>query len=104
MAEAAVERFRPIVMITLAAVLGMLPMALGRGIGAEMRTGVGIASAGGILSSGVLTVLVIPLLYNLFTRDPKEPSDLGRAWNWLFRRRKGKRKDSTNTDSTPTQA
>jgi HAE1 family hydrophobic/amphiphilic exporter-1 len=78
MAEAAVERFRPIVMITLAAVLGMLPMALSHGIGSELRTGVGIASAGGILASGVLTMLVIPVLYNLFTRDPSENSMLNR--------------------------
>ena len=74
MAEAAIERFRPIVMITCAAVLGMLPMALGQGIGSELRTGVGIASAGGILASGVLTMIVIPVLYNLFTRDPTERS------------------------------
>jgi len=68
MATAACERFRPILMITIAAVLGMLPLALGRGIGAEIRNGVGIASVGGILSSGVLTLIVVPVLYNLFTR------------------------------------
>ena len=68
MVSAACERLRPIVMITLAAVLGMLPMALGRGIGAEMRNAIGIASAGGILVSGVLTLLVLPILYDLFTR------------------------------------
>lgn len=73
MISASCERFRPIVMITLAAVLGMLPLALGRGIGAEMRNGVGIASAGGILVSGVLTMLVLPILYDLFTRG-KRPS------------------------------
>jgi len=78
MAEAAVERFRPIVMITLAAVLGMLPMAISHGIGSELRTGVGIASAGGIFASGVLTMLVVPVLYNLFTRDPSEPGMLSR--------------------------
>ncbi|OHB85392.1 MAG: hypothetical protein A2Z38_06060 [Planctomycetes bacterium RBG_19FT_COMBO_48_8] len=55
-------------MITLAAVLGMLPLALGRGIGAEIRNGVGIASVGGILISGVLTLVVMPILYDLFTR------------------------------------
>ena len=58
-------------MITLAAVLGMLPMAFGRGIGAEWRNAVGVASAGGILVSGVLTILVIPVLYDLFTRKAK---------------------------------
>lgn len=73
MITASCERFRPIVMITLAAVLGMLPLALGRGIGAEMRNGVGVASAGGILVSGVLTLVVVPILYDLFTRG-KRPS------------------------------
>jgi HAE1 family hydrophobic/amphiphilic exporter-1 len=71
MIRASCERFRPIVMITLAAVLGMLPLALGQGIGAEMRNGVGIASAGGILVSGVLTLIVVPVLYDLFTRKEK---------------------------------
>jgi HAE1 family hydrophobic/amphiphilic exporter-1 len=71
MITAACERFRPIVMITLAAVLGMLPLALGRGVGAEMRNGVGIASAGGILISGILTLIIMPILYDLFTRKDK---------------------------------
>lgn len=68
MIRASCERFRPIVMITLAAVLGMLPLAVSRGIGAETRTGVGIASVGGILVSGVLTLIVMPIVYDLFTR------------------------------------
>ncbi len=72
MITAACERFRPIVMITLAAVLGMLPLALSRGMGAEMRNGVGIASVGGILVSGVLTLVVMPILYDLFTRKGKK--------------------------------
>ncbi len=71
MIAAACERFRPIVMITLAAVLGMLPLALGRGIGAELRNDVGIASVGGILISGILTLVVMPILYDLFTRKSK---------------------------------
>ena len=71
MITASCERFRPIVMITLAAVLGMLPLALGRGIGAELRNGVGIASAGGILVSGVLTLIIVPILYDLFTRGKR---------------------------------
>jgi len=68
MITASCERFRPIAMITLAAVLGMLPLAMGRGIGAELRNGVGIASVGGILISGILTLVVMPILYDLFTR------------------------------------
>ena len=68
MIQAACDRFRPIVMITLAAVLGMLPLALGRGIGAEPRVGVGVATVGGILVSGILTQIVVPILYDVATR------------------------------------
>ena len=77
MIYAACERFRPIIMITLAAVLGMVPLGFGQGIGAEIRNGVGIASMGGILVSGFLTLLVMPILYDLFTRKGKkvEPQD-----------------------------
>lgn len=75
MITAACERFRPIVMITLAAVLGMLPLALGRGIGAEIRNGVGIASVGGILISGVLTLVIMPILYDVCTRRSKRNSE-----------------------------
>lgn len=67
MIEATCERFRPVAMITIAAVLGMLPLAFGRGIGAEMRNGAGIAMLGGILSSGILTLVALPILYDLFT-------------------------------------
>ena len=68
MITATCEQFRPIVMITLAAILGMMPLALGRGIGAELRNGVGIISVGGILVSGVFTLLLLPLLYDLCTK------------------------------------
>ncbi len=68
MITAACERFRPIAMITLAAILGMLPLALGRGIGAELRNSVGIAAVGGILVSGILTLILMPIIYDLFTR------------------------------------
>lgn len=68
MEEAAASRLRPIVMITLAAVLGMVPMAVDSGLGSEPRTPLGIASIGGILISAVLTLVIIPVVYNLFTR------------------------------------
>ncbi len=68
MMSAATEQFRPVMMITIAAVLGMLPMAVGQGIGAEMRNSLGVASAGGILVSGILTMLVMPILYDLCTK------------------------------------
>ena len=75
MVTAASERFRPIVMITIAAVLGMLPLALGQGIGAEMRNGAGITAVGGIAVSGVLTLVVMPILYDLSTRKQNSIKD-----------------------------
>ena len=75
MITAACERFRPVAMVTLAAVLGMLPLATGRGIGSEMRNGVGIASVGGLLISGILTLIIMPILYDLFTRKNHQKKD-----------------------------
>lgn len=68
MIMASCERFRPIVMTTIAAVLGMMPLAVSRGIGAELRNAIGVASVGGILVSGILTLILLPVLYHLFTR------------------------------------
>lgn len=68
MIRATAEEFRPIIMITLAAILGMWPLATGSGLGSEMRTALGVASIGGIAISALLTLLVIPILYDLFTR------------------------------------
>lgn len=69
--EACGESLRPVMMITLAAVLGMLPMAMGAGIGAELRTDIGVASAGGILSSAIISMFVIPIVFSLFLKDKK---------------------------------
>ncbi len=72
MVKAASERFRPIVMITLAAILGMLPLAMTQGIGSENRNGIGIASVGGIAVSALLTLFVLPILYDFSTRGKKK--------------------------------
>ncbi len=74
MISAAIEQFRPVVMITIAAVLGMWPLAVTRGIGGEVCNNVGIASVGGILVSGLLTMIVMPILYDLFTRRQAPPA------------------------------
>ena len=66
--EACLLRFRPILMTTLAAILGALPLAIGFGEGAELRRPLGIAIIGGLLASQVLTLLTTPVVYLLLDK------------------------------------
>jgi HAE1 family hydrophobic/amphiphilic exporter-1 len=66
--EACNTRLRPILMTTLTTVLGLLPMAIGAGEGAEVRTPMAITVIGGLLVSTMLTLVVIPVVYSLMDR------------------------------------
>ena len=73
--EACLLRFRPIMMTTMAALLGGLPLALGSGSGSELRRPLGITIVGGLLLSQVLTLYTTPVVYL--------------AFDWLARRLRG---------------
>jgi multidrug efflux pump len=77
--QACLLRFRPIMMTTMAAMLGALPLALGSGDGAELRRPLGIAIVGGLMVSQVLTLYTTPVIY-LY---------LDRFRLWSQRRRRG---------------
>jgi hydrophobic/amphiphilic exporter-1 (mainly G- bacteria), HAE1 family len=62
------DRVRPIMMTTLTTVLGLMPLALGFGEGAQLRSPLAIAIAGGLMSATVLTLFVVPVMYSLVSR------------------------------------
>ncbi|WP_118182670.1 efflux RND transporter permease subunit [Paraburkholderia phosphatilytica] len=89
--EASLLRFRPILMTTLAAMLGALPMLLGTGTGSELRRPLGLAIIGGLTLSQLLTLFTTPVIYLLFDRMARR----FRAWR---ARRRGERGEDGGDD------
>jgi multidrug efflux pump len=74
--EAAISRFRPILMTSLSTVLGILPIALALGAGSESRVSMGIAVIGGLMFSTFLTLFIIPGIYSYISRDTASVSNI----------------------------
>lgn len=76
-------RLRPILMTSLCAILGMLPLALGIGASSELQAPLATAVVGGLFTSTLLTLFIVPVVYTLFDdlarKLRKDPRDLGRA-------------------------
>jgi multidrug efflux pump len=88
--EASLLRFRPIMMTTMAALLGGIPLALGTGIGSEIRRPLGIAMVGGLILSQALTLYTTPVIYIFF-------DNLGERFS---RKRKHETSSGTSTGTT----
>jgi multidrug efflux pump len=67
--DASAVRFRPILMTSISTILGILPIALALGAGAESRTSMGIAVIGGLLIGSFLTLYIIPAIYSYLATD-----------------------------------
>ena len=86
----AIKRFRPILMTTMAALLGGVPMMLGSGVGSELRQPLGYAIVGGLALSQLLTLYTTPVIYIY----------LDRLQSWLF----GAKKQAPSGHAAPVPA
>ena len=89
--RACLMRFRPIMMTTLAALIGTLPIALGAGSGTELRQPLGVAVVGGLVVSQALTLFITPVIYIY----------LERVSDWLVRRAPSWRKAAPAGRASP---
>ena len=89
--EAALIRFRPIMMTTAAAMLGAVPLAFGRGVGSEIRQPLGIAIVGGLVVSQALTLYTTPVIY-LYMDHFKD---------WVVRHLPGSRRSAVKKEEVP---
>src|SRR5204863_1595779 len=79
-------RFRPIMMTTMAAMFGAVPLAIGMGTGSELRQPLGVSIVGGLIVSQALTLFTTPVVYLFFEHRRRAFADWRRRWMPLLRR------------------
>ena len=89
--QAGLVRMRPIIMTTAAMVFGMLPLALALDEGGEIQAPMGRAIIGGVITSTLLTLVVVPVLYSYLVRDRRRPAQAERRRVGLLRRERCRR-------------
>ena len=95
--EACLLRFRPILMTTMAAILGAVPLAIGFGEGSELRQPLGVSIIGGLIASQLLTLLTTPVVYVLMDRfRTRGPAEQALAHEWVHGH-----DDAANSGSSP---
>ena len=87
--EAGLVRLRPIIMTTLAMIFGMIPTAMATGAGTEMRAPMAQAIIGGLISSTILTLFVVPIMYSIL-------DDLKRKFGKLVHKKSSKIDEESN--------
>lgn len=92
--DAGRKRARPIIMTTVAMVAGMVPTALGHGIGGEFRAPMGVAVIGGLIASTILCLVFVPAIYLMM-------DDIGRLFGWLLGRFIGPRDEPGEAIASP---
>ena len=74
--DAAVARFRPVLMTSLSTIIGTLPIALALGAGAESRISMGVAVVGGMIISTMLTLYIVPTMYSYISEKGKSVTNI----------------------------